>query len=158
MDTASGAALPPLRPDDTENRIGEPPGPVPCGACWWLFLCGKRSIWPDDTPGPAAGSAAAGRQRSDRLVKAGRNIYGQASRPISTGQLRGLPHFHLRPINLVVSQGPSVRPKAEGIPNLGGGFALICFQRLSFSDIATQRCSWRNNWYTRGPPIPVLSY
>ncbi len=27
-----------------------------------------------------------------------------------------------------------------GIPNLGGGFALICLQRLSLPDIATQRC------------------
>src|SRR5439155_14089898 len=84
--------------------------------------------------------------------------YDQASRPISTGQLSASPHLHLRPINLVISQGPSVRPKAEGIPHLGEGFALICFQRFSFPDIATQRCSWRNNWYTSGPSIPVLSY
>ena len=86
------------------------------------------------------------------------NNGGQASRPISTGQLNGLPRLHLRPINLVISQGPSVRPKAEGRPHLEEGFALICFQRFSFPDIATQRCSWRNNWYTRGPSIPVLSY
>jgi len=31
-------------------------------------------------------------------------------------------------------------------PNLGIGFALICFQRLSFPNLATQLCSWRNNW------------
>ena len=30
------------------------------------------------------------------------------------------------------------------------GFPLRCFQRLSRPYIATQRCSWRNNWYTRG--------
>ena len=35
-------------------------------------------------------------------------VYGQASRPISIGQLNALPHLHLRPINLVVSEGPSV--------------------------------------------------
>nr|AOE06574.1 hypothetical protein [uncultured bacterium]AOE07915.1 hypothetical protein [uncultured bacterium] len=38
------------------------------------------------------------------------------------------------------------------------GFALICFQRLSLPDIATQQCSWRNNWYTSGQSNPVLSY
>ena len=38
------------------------------------------------------------------------------------------------------------------------GFPLRCFQRLSCPYIATQRCSWRNNWYTSGTFIPVLSY
>ena len=38
------------------------------------------------------------------------------------------------------------------------GFPLRCFQRLSRPYIATQRCSWQNNWYTRGTFIPVLSY
>ena len=38
------------------------------------------------------------------------------------------------------------------------GFTLRCFQRLSRPDIATQLCSWRNNWCTRGQSIPVLSY
>ena len=35
----------------------------------------------------------------------------QASRAISTGQLHTLLHFHLRPINPVVFQGPSVQPE-----------------------------------------------
>ena len=30
------------------------------------------------------------------------------------------------------------------------GFTLRCFQRLSLPYIATQRCSWQNNWYTSG--------
>ena len=38
------------------------------------------------------------------------------------------------------------------------GFPLRCFQRLSRPYIATQRCFWRNNWYTSGTFIPVLSY
>ena len=38
------------------------------------------------------------------------------------------------------------------------GFPLRCFQRLSCPYIATQRCSWRNNWYTSGTFTPVLSY
>ena len=35
---------------------------------------------------------------------------------------------------------------------------LRCFQRLSHPYVATQRCSWQNNWYTSGTFIPVLSY
>ena len=37
-------------------------------------------------------------------------------------------------------------------------FALICFQRLSELDLATPPCRGRDNGYTRGPCIPVLSY
>ena len=48
--------------------------------------------------------------------------------------------------------------QAGGKSHLGVGFALRCFQRLSRPHIATQRCSWRNNWYTSGASIPVLSY
>src|SRR5690625_1331349 len=35
---------------------------------------------------------------------------------------------------------------------------LRCFQQLSVPHVATQLCSWRNNWYTSGVSIPVLSY
>ena len=65
-------------------------------------------------------------------------FYGQASRPISTGQLNRLLCLHTQPINVVVYNGPSgvVTP---GIPNLEGGFPLRCFQRLSFPYVATQR-------------------
>jgi hypothetical protein len=45
-----------------------------------------------------------------------------------------------------------------GIPNLGVGFPLICFQRLSRPDMATRQCGWRHNRYTSGPFVPVLSY
>lgn len=45
-----------------------------------------------------------------------------------------------------------------GIPCFKGGFPLRCIQRLSRPHLATQRCSWRNNWYTRGASFPVLSY
>ena len=76
----------------------------------------------------------------------------QAGRPISTGQLRPLLGLHLPPINLVVYEGPS------GRPHLGGGFPLRCFQRLSRPHMATERCRWRDNSYTRGASIPVLSY
>jgi hypothetical protein len=45
-----------------------------------------------------------------------------------------------------------------GKPNLGAGFALRCFQCLSHPDMATLQCHWRDNRYTVGPFIPVLSY
>ena len=82
---------------------------------------------------------------------------GQASRAISTARLHVLPRFHLPPINVVVSYGPSevLRP---GSVHLGGGFPLRCFQRLSCPDVATRRCPWRDNRYTSGQSIPVLSY
>jgi hypothetical protein len=66
---------------------------------------------------------------------------GQASRAISTARLNMLPCLHLRPINVLVSNGPSevLRP---GKIRLGGGFPLRCFQRFSRPDIATRRCPW----------------
>src|SRR5699024_3607198 len=45
-----------------------------------------------------------------------------------------------------------------GKSHLEGGFMLRCFQHLSRPYIATQRCRWHDNWYTRGMSIPVLSY
>jgi len=53
---------------------------------------------------------------------------------------------------VVVSHGPLKKS------HLVVGFALICFQRLSLPDVATQRCPWRDNWCTSGPSDPVLSY
>ena len=41
--------------------------------------------------------------------------------------------------------------------HLGVSFALICFQRLSIPNLATQQCPWQDNRYTRGRFIPVLS-
>ena len=38
-----------------------------------------------------------------------------------------------------------------GRSHLGAGFALRCFQRLSFPDAAFQPCHWRDNWYTVDP-------
>ncbi len=74
------------------------------------------------------------------------------NRLISTPRLNTLLCLHLVPINLVISQGPIT------IPNLGVGFPLRCFQRLSFPDIATERCAWRHSSQTRGQFISVLSY
>jgi hypothetical protein len=43
-------------------------------------------------------------------------------------------------------------------PSLEAGFVLRCLQLLSIPNLATQRCPWRDNWYTIGPAISVLSY
>ena len=73
-------------------------------------------------------------------------------RAIRTGQLHALPRFHTRPINVVVFHG------SRGRPGLEGGFPLRCLQRLSRPNLATRRCRWRDNRYTRGSSTPVLSY
>ena len=76
----------------------------------------------------------------------------KSSRAISTARLNTLLCLHLQPINVVVYNDP------QGKSNLVVGFALRCFQRLSRPDADTQPCSWRNNWYTGGRSITVLSY
>ena len=78
---------------------------------------------------------------------------GRASlRAISTARLHASLHFHLRPIDVVISHGPLKRS------HLAAGFALICLQRLSHPDLATRRCPWRDNRCTSGRSGPVLSY
>jgi len=63
-----------------------------------------------------------------------------------------LPSLHLGPIKVIVFD------QSQMSPNLGMGFALICFQRLSLTNLATQQCHGRDNWYTRGWLRRVLSY
>lgn len=71
---------------------------------------------------------------------------------ISTGHLHTLRCFQIRPINPIIYRGPQKKP------NLGTGFPLRCFQRLSLPYVANQPCPRRDNWHTRGTSIPVLSY
>lgn len=80
------------------------------------------------------------------------NESNQANRTISTGKLHALLHFHIRPINVVVFHG------SQGNARFEVGFPLRCFQRLSFPNIATRQCHWRDNRNTRGSSTPVLSY
>ena len=75
-----------------------------------------------------------------------------SARAISAARLNVSPRSHLRPIDVVVSDGPLRRP------HLGAGFALRCLQRLSDPDAATRQCAWRRNRLTVGPSDPVLSY
>jgi hypothetical protein len=80
------------------------------------------------------------------------NENDQANRAISTGKLHALPHFHTRPINVVVFHG------SQGNTRFQVGFPLRCLQRLSRPYIATLLCGWRHNRSTRDTSIPVLSY
>ena len=80
------------------------------------------------------------------------NESDQADRAISTGKLRTLLPFYIRPINVVVFHG------SQGRSGFEVGFPLRCLQRLSRPYIATLLCRWRDNRYTRGTSIPVLSY
>jgi hypothetical protein len=89
---------------------------------------------------------------NDKRVMDTENESNQANRTISTGKLHALPHFHTRPINVVVFHG------SQGNARFEVGFPLRCFQRLSRPYIAMQHCRWRDNCSTRGTFIPVLSY
>ena len=95
--------------------------------------------------------------RTVDFLTAQSKFYGQAERAISTGKLHALLRFNLQPINLVVFQGPSF-PFWVGRSHLRACFPLICIQRLSQPNFATQPCPWQDNWNTRGSSIPVLSY
>ena len=94
--------------------------------------------------------------RTTQWTQAPQNGVLSSHRLISTGQLHVLPRFHIRPINPVVWLGAS-HPKVWK-SHLEAGFPLRCFQRLSIPNVANQRCSWQNNWHTRGSSNPVLSY
>src|SRR4029078_8787262 len=83
--------------------------------------------------------------------------YGQASRLISTSQLKPSLALHIWPINLVIFQEPSGVLRI-GTSHLVEGFTLRCLQRFSLPDVAARHCRWRDNRYTRGPSNPVLSY
>ena len=52
----------------------------------------------------------------------------------------------------------SLTSSQNGKSHLKVCFALRCFQRLSYPDLATQLCLWRDNWFTSGLSNPVLSY
>ncbi len=79
---------------------------------------------------------------------------------VSTARLQPLLTVDLPPITLLISKRtyPLFPKEGDGTTHLGERFALRCFQRLSRPDIATQRCSWQNNWHTSGRCLPVLSY
>ena len=128
------------------------------------------SLWPPGTVWGCGGSPVVGGGRAvSREPHSGRVVCPcplgaggvcwvvPSPRPVSTGQLRPLRGLHFRPINPVVWLG-ALPPRGCGRPHLEAGFPLRCFQRLSLPDVANQPCPWRDNWHTRGPSVPVLSY
>jgi hypothetical protein len=66
-------------------------------------------------------------------------FYGQVERAISTRKLKQLPVVHSEPIKQVVFLCPSY-PLRVGRSYLGECFTLICIQRLSQPNFATQPC------------------
>ena len=92
-----------------------------------------------------------------RVTDASSKFYGQAERAISTRKLHALQRVHIEPIKQVVFLCPSF-PLRVGRSHLEACFSLICIQRLSQPNFATQLCHWHDNWNTRGSSIPVLSY
>ena len=82
----------------------------------------------------------------DKLYK-----FPNRNQTISTSRLNALPRLHLKPIKVVICD-------LSMISNLGAGFSLRCFQRLSHPDIATRRCPWQDSRHTRGRSTLILSY
>ena len=85
---------------------------------------------------------AAGRLLHSNALGVGRSMlyvlrctFSGTFRAISTARLSASPRLHLRPIDVVVFDGPWMRS------NLGAGFVLRCFQHLSCPDAATRLCS-----------------
>ena len=70
-------------------------------------------------------------ERTARQAMDEDKVYGQASRPISTGKLNASLHLHTRPINLVVSEGP-LAAEAEGYLISGGASRLDAFSAYPF--------------------------
>ena len=74
--------------------------------------------------------------------------------PVGSTPSRG---FHLRPIKHVFNMRATGGSRPWN-PNLGAGFPLRCFQRLSLPNVANRPCRWRDNRHTRGSSTQVLSY
>jgi hypothetical protein len=82
---------------------------------------------------------------------------GDEPSAISTAWLNALQHVHLPPINQVVYLGP-YPIDSVGTLIFGRASRLDAFSGYPCRTSATQRCPWRDNWYTGGPSVPVLSY
>ena len=82
---------------------------------------------------------------------------GEEPSTIRTTTLQLLPAVHGWPINLVVYQG-SYPVSPVGCLIFRRASHLDAFSAYPCRTSATQRCLWRDNWYTGGPSIPVLSY
>ena len=100
--------------------------------------------------GQALGFAAARGRRGP--AEPGLPRASSAGRAISTGQLQ-----RLAPLSPPAYRRGGL-PRLSARPGFEEGFPLRCVQRLSRPHLATRRCGWRHNRYTRGASLPVLSY
>jgi hypothetical protein len=82
---------------------------------------------------------------------------GDEPSAISTASLNPLPGVHAPPINQLVLLGP-YPIDSVGILIFRRASRLDAFSGYPCRTSATQRCPWRDNWYTGGPSVPVLSY
>ena len=101
------------------------------------------------------GRSSTGKTRN-QPQKNGWNVMSPS--PVSTGRLHPSRGFHLRPIKHVFNMRATAISKIAWNPNLGAGFPLRCFQRLSLPNVANRPCRWRDNRHTRGSSTQVLSY
>ena len=82
----------------------------------------------------------------------------QVDRAIRTGKLNTLRCLHLQPIDPVISRVPSGGSSPQGCLILRGASRLDAFSGYPFRTWLPSHYRWRDNWYTRGSSIPVLSY
>src|SRR5215210_3493406 len=126
-----------------------------------LFGMGRGVSPPPSSPFQRSGKYSVVKPSKWRLTfenRIARTVKVSSSpRLISTTRLHTSLHLHLWPINLVVYQ-ESYSLYGDGRSYLEASFPLRCFQRLSLPYIATRRCPWQDNRYTRGTSTPVLSY
>ena len=104
-----------------------------------------------------------GPPKKARLKKKGsvpsrKEKYGQASRPISIARLCASPRLRLRPIDPVLSRGPSAGSSPVGCLVLRRASRLDAFSGYPFPAWLPSACPWQDNWHARGRSTPVLSY
>ena len=131
----TGIAPPPWPPDEINSLIRPRPGNV------------KRE----------------GKRLSKKASKkpprhARKEKYGQASRPISSARLCASPRLRLRPIDPVLSRGPSEGSSPLGCLVLRRASRLDAFSGYPFPAWLPSACPWQDNWHARGRSTPVLSY
>ena len=105
-----------------------------------------------------AGSSDGEGKRSAAPTRSGARQYGQASRPISTARLCASPRLHLRPIDLVFSQGASGGHFPRGSLISWRASRLDAFSGYPSRTWVPSAYPWQDNWHARGPSTPVLSY
>src|SRR5919107_1965716 len=142
--------------DDLLSHRVSPAVPSALAGLTSLFGMGRGVAPPPSSPFLKKGVFGC-KDRAPDLWKLHSATKPLSPRLISTTRLKTSLHLHLWPINLVVYQ-ESYSLKGDGRPYLEASFPLRCFQRLSLPYIATRRCPWQDNRYTRGTSTPVLSY